>query len=128
MPTLYLLFSHTLTDEQMADAKANLGVENFVPLPADLQQLFSNVPADLPDLDDYLQPLLDWIGENVFAPDYILIQGDFGATYSLVEFCKDFNYGIPVYATTTRQSVDVRQPDGSVVTQRVFRHQRFREY
>jgi hypothetical protein len=125
---LFLLFSHTLTPEQQADAQASLGVSEFIPLPPDLQELFSNVPPDLPDLHDYLLPLYDWIGENIFYPDYALIQGDFGVVFSLVEFCKDFGYGIPVYATTERISMEATQPDGSVVTQRTFRHKMFREY
>jgi hypothetical protein len=58
----------------------------------------------------------------------VLIQGDFGVTVSLVNYCLTHRLGIPVYATTQRQSVDTVQPDGSVVTQRVFRHCRFRRY
>ncbi|MEN7546982.1 CRISPR-associated protein Csx20 [Rapidithrix thailandica] len=125
---LYLLFSHSLTPEQMADARRSLGVEEFVSLPEDLQQRFSNIPPDIDDLNEYLTPVYDWIGEHANELDYFLVQGDFGATYKIVDFIKSFNYGIPVYATTARQSVDETQPDGSVVTQRIFKHQCFREY
>jgi hypothetical protein len=128
MPNLYLLFSHHITPEQQADAETSLGVSRLETLPADLQALFSNVPPDLESLHEYLQPIRQWLAERVQADDFVLIQGDFGVTVSLVNYCLTHRLGIPVYATTQRQSVDTVQPDGSVVTQRVFRHCRFRRY
>ncbi len=129
MSTLHLLFSHTLTPDQEQDAHLNLGVGQFKSLSPDLQELFSNVPPDLKSLDTYLAPIQAWIKEFAADPqDYILIQGDFGATYFLVDYCKQCGFAVPVYATTERQSVDVTQADGSVVTQRTFRHKMYREY
>lgn len=128
MPTLYLLFSHQLTAEQKEDAEKSLGVIEFQSLPADLQALFSNVPPDLESLREYLQPVRQWLAERVQPADFVLIQGDFGVTVSLVHYCIANRLGTPVYATTRRQSADAVQPDGSVVTQRVFRHCRFRRY
>ncbi len=127
MPTLFLLFSHSLTPDQVEDAKQSLGVSNFVSLPTDLQERFSNVPADLPSLNEYLQPICDWLSEQAQTGDYVLVQGDFGATYSLVNHCKRIG-AIPIYATTERKSIDITQPDGSVITQRIFRHKIFRRY
>jgi hypothetical protein len=128
MPTLYLLFSHTITQEQQADAEASLGVTKFEPLPADLQALFSCVPPAIESLRDYVVPIQRWLVERVQPTDFVLIQGDFGVTFLLVHYCLTSRLGIPVYATTQRQSIDIPQPDGSVVTQRVFRHCCFRRY
>lgn len=129
MPNLFLLFSHYITDEQYKDARQFLGITDFVRLPDDLQQHFSNVPADLETIDEYLQPILDWIDEHCTDyNDYILIQGDFGATYFLVDYCKQMNYATPMYATTERKSVQEVQEDGSIKTQRIFKHKRFRLY
>lgn len=128
LTTLYLLFSHHITPEQQADAETSLGVGRFESLSAELQALFSNVPPDLESLNEYLQPIRQWLAERVQANDFVLIQGDFGVTFSLVHYCLTNRLGVPVYATTQRQSVDAVQPDGSIVTQRVFRHCRFRRY
>jgi hypothetical protein len=129
MVKLYLLFSHYITDEQYKDARQFLGITDFVSLPKDLQQRFSNVPADLEAIDAYLQPVLNWIDEHCTNQnDYILIQGDFGATYFLVDYCKNRNYAIPMYATTERKSIEEIQEDGSIKTQRIFKHKRFRFY
>ncbi len=127
MPTLYLLFSHSLTPDQVEDAGVSLGVSQIVGLPDNLQKQFSNVPPDLEALQEYLQPIQSWLTENAKQGDFALVQGDFGATYSLVNHCKQIG-AIPIYATTERQSIDAKQADGSVVTQRVFKHKIFRKY
>lgn len=129
MKNLFLLFSHHITEEQFQDARQSLGITDFIRLPEDLQKRFSNVPADLETIDEYLQPILDWIDEYCAShKDYILIQGDFGATYFLVDYCKKRNYATPIYATTERKSVEEVQEDGSIKTQRIFKHKRFRLY
>ncbi|WP_027003425.1 CRISPR-associated protein Csx20 [Hugenholtzia roseola] len=125
--TLHLLFSHALTVEQVSDARNSLGVGQIETLPADLQVLFSNVPPDLESLQAYAEPLLAHIRNHTQVGDYLLIQGDFGMTTLLVSYCLK-NGRIPLYATTERQSIDEVQPDGSIKTQRIFRHKRFRKY
>jgi len=127
MKKLFLLFSHSLTEEQQADATQNWNVTAFVALPTDLQARFSNIPADLPALDEYLAPLRDWLLQQAQIQDLILIQGDFGAAYQLVNYAKEIAL-TPIYATTERQSIDTPQADGSIKTERVFRHKMFRKY
>lgn len=127
MPTLHLFFSHALTPEQVADAQAHWGVNAFLALPQDLQKIFSNVPADIPTLDDYLFPLKTYLTQHLQPQDLVLIQGDFGVVVALVNFCKESN-AIPIYATTERQSVEMPQPDGSIKTERIFKHKIFRRY
>ncbi|TAE72069.1 MAG: hypothetical protein EAZ85_10180 [Bacteroidetes bacterium] len=127
MKNLILLFSHSLTDDQKEDAKQDWGVENFVALPSDLQQIFSNVPADLETINEYLQPIEKWLLENSQKDDFVLIQGDFGAVYYLVNIAKN-NHLTPIYATTERKSVENMQSDGSIKTERIFKHKRFRKF
>ncbi|MDX2305521.1 MAG: CRISPR-associated protein Csx20 [Microscillaceae bacterium] len=127
MKTLHLLFSHTLTPDQEADAKAKLQIGEVINLPEDLQKHFSNVPSDLLSLEEYAQPLMDWLLANAQVGDFALVQGDFGLAFILVNYCKEIGV-IPVYSTTERQSVEVVQEDGSIVTQRVFKHRLFRKY
>ena len=127
MPKLFLLFSHTLTDEQTVDARQTLGVTEMIALPEHLQARWSDVPPNLDTIDDHLWPILDWLREHAQPGDYVLVQGDFGAVYLSVTFA--FAMGlIPLYATTERQVVEIPQPDGSVQVQRSFRHVYFRKY
>ena len=130
MKTLFLLFSHSLTEDQKQDAQDSLGVSEFVSLPVELQQMFSNVPPELEELDDYLDPIIDWINDNAYdESDYILIQGDYGATYSLIKYMNyRGTFATPIYATTERKWVDTVQDDGGILTLRIFKHKRFRKY
>jgi hypothetical protein len=57
----------------------------------------------------------------------VLIQGDFGATFLMVNFA--FEKGlIPIHSTTEREATEELQPDGSVRLSHRFLHKRFRKY
>jgi len=126
MKRMYLLFSHKLTQEQIEDAKNNLLVDEFVHLPADLQELWGNMPPDIISLKYYLEPFRKWLND-ANAQDYVLVQGDYGATYRMVEYA--LKKGLyPIYATTKREVVETTLPDGSIKTERIFKHCQFRHY
>ena len=135
MAKMALLFSHKLTDEQVKDAKENLGITEFVYLPDDLQKKWSNIdPEGKIPYTDTTAKFQNWLIENLDTdhenPDddhYVLISGDFGMTYKMVHFCLFYDY-IPVYATTRREVVEVPSLDGSVVKTTVFKHVQFRRY
>ena len=126
MNRMFLLFSHKLTDEQIKDAKINLEVEEFIYLPIELQTLFSNVPPSGVNLGEYLKPIFRFLIKNAKVGDYVLIQGEFGVVYRLVNFAKVLDL-IPVYATTKRESIE-EVVDGKIVKKSVFAHVEFREY
>jgi len=126
MKKMLLLFSHNLSDIQKEDAQKNLGVEVFVSLPHTLQHLWSNIPASLEELKDYLAPLREFLSHNLTKNDIVLIQGDFGATYTIASFVKALG-AMAVYATTKRNVIE-KALDGKVVKTSVFEHVRFRSY
>ena len=101
MKKMFLLFSHSLTPSQIEDAKSNLGIEKFVYLPEDLQLLWSDIPSDLESLKEYLSLFRNFLVENSDFEDVVLIQGDFGAVYQMINFSKDLGLKA-VYATTKR--------------------------
>lgn len=126
---MFLVFSHTLTPEQEKDARESLGVEQFTPLPADLQACWSNVPPDTGlGFDEYLAPLTEWLLRRSGPDAYVLVQGDYGATFFLVNLLLSTRRGKPVYATTERVHSEKTLPDGSVVSSKIFRHVAFRLY
>ena len=126
MRQMFLLFSHKLTPLQEKDAKENLEVEEFVALPKDLQNLWSNIPPELEKLDDYLIPIKEFIEANAKKGDYVLIQGDFGGCYEMVNFVKSLGL-IAVHSTTKRDAVE-RVVDGKVEKFSRFEHVIFRKY
>ena len=122
-----LLFSHTLTPEQEQELREEWNVTSMVYLPAELQRLWSGVPPHLDSLASYLTPLWAWLEREASAGDVAVIQGEFGAVYLTVNKAIELGL-VPLYATTKREVVEVPQPDGSVMQERVFSHVRFRVY
>jgi len=124
---LLLVFNHKLTPHQRNEAYDALGVNEIVSLSPDLQNLWSFVPPDLPEIAGYIRPIHDWVSSNGSVGDFILIQGDFGACYLTVQFA--FEQGlVPVYSTTQRNAVEEHDGDGTVRITHAFRHQAFRKY
>lgn len=123
---MFLLFSHNLTEYQINDAKSNLGVENFVYMSDDLQRVWSNIPSELLFLKEYLRPFRNFLVENSEYGDVVLIQGDFGAVYQMVNFAKDL--GLKAVYATTKRVVEEIIVEGKTVKKSIFEHERFREY
>lgn len=127
MSTLFLVFNHTVTPEQVADAHASLGVERVISLDGAARASWGQVPPEAPEIREWLEPVRDWLASQAVPGDFVLIQGDFGACWLMVSFCVEKGF-IPVYATTAREAVEEIQPDGTVRMTHHFRHRRFRRY
>lgn len=123
---LLLIFSHELTPAQEKEARKKWGIKEFIPLPAELATKWANIPPMLEDLSDYLSDIFEWIDANADRADLVLVQGDYGATLMVVEYCLA-NGLKPIYATTERIVKEEKEGD-RVVTSREFQHVMFREY
>lgn len=124
--SLHLLFSHTLTQEQIQEAKTTLSCEEIVTMPKNLQELWSNIPSHIDSLLIYLSPIKEYFSTHIKQGDYVLVQGDFGATCIMVNYIKHLG-ATPVYSTTNREVVEIHHGD-SVVKQSFFKHIKFRKY
>jgi len=124
---IFLVFNHKITPEQKKGAEISLGVNRIIEMPENLQLLWQQIPPALPGIKTILDPVKTWLVESAKPLDYVLIQGDFGATYLLVEFALNRKL-IPVYSTTIRQARESIQPDGSLKTEHLFKHKIFRRY
>lgn len=127
MPNLIVLFNHALTPEQRKDALASLGVEKIIEPPDALTKIWATIPPDIESITGYIGSIFKWIDSVASSGDYILIQGEFGATFQVVNFCLSRGL-VPIYATTRREAGQEYRPDGSVRTVHVFKHVRFRNY
>ena len=96
-------------------------------MPPDLKALWRQIPPDLTEIDNYLEPVKTWLARQSAESDFVLIQGDFGACYIMVQFA--FEKGlVPVYSTTRRKAVEEHGNDGSIKLVHQFKHQIFRKY
>ncbi|MBF0230068.1 MAG: hypothetical protein HQK63_10880 [Desulfamplus sp.] len=125
--TLFLIFNHEITQEQRLDAENSLGVSNFVDLPTQLKELWKQIPAELESVKEYLLPICDWLSQNGKSGDYVLIQGDFGGVYYLVNWAFELEI-VPLYSTTERNAVEIKGRNGEIRLSHIFRHVRFRKY
>ncbi len=121
--TLYILMSHEITPSQKEDAAANLGIDRFVVIPS---RWWGQIPADEESVCNYTAEIEYWLAKEADRGDYLLVQGDFGATVRMVHFAQTIGV-VPIYATTNRVSREVVDGD-RVTTVREFRHVRFRQY
>lgn len=122
---MFLFFSHKLTPEQIKDAK-KMGVKEFVYLPSNLQEKFSNIPPEIEDIKEYSKDFFSFLEKNAKKDDIVLVQGDFGVVYHIVEFCKKSNLKA-VYSTTKRVATE-KNIDGKIVKVSEFKHIKFRFY
>ena len=127
MPTLFLLFNHQLTMEQEASARQCLGVDRILPPSPEVLAIWSQLPADASGLAPILEPVRNWLTANTSTGDFVLIQGDFGATFLMVIFARKLGL-IPIYSTTERQAIEEHKEDGSVHLTHRFLHILFRRY
>lgn len=123
---LILLFSHKLTKKQITDAKKSLKIENFIYLPQNLQSIWSQVPYYLNNLDKYLEEIKLFLKMNSLKNDYVLIQGDFGATYEMVNYSKELNLNA-IYSTNKRDSKE-KLENNKVIKTSSFEHYKYRKY
>lgn len=127
MSTLFLLFSHTLTPQQREEAVKSLKVSDICSMPKELLDKWSQISPRGEFPIDEMEPFVQWL-EAVSEPgDYVLIQGEFGAVFYMVNWCFSHER-IPIYATTHRHHTEHRLPDEKVEIIKQFSHVNFRRY
>ncbi|MBR2917498.1 MAG: hypothetical protein IKC25_02000 [Campylobacter sp.] len=107
MARLFLLISHTLSPEQINDARISLGVSEIIKFDKELMAKWMNIPPKISDLSEYLAEFREAL-LSCKAGDFILIQGEFGATYHMVNYAKSIGLK-PIHATTAKDSKELIQ-------------------
>ncbi len=123
---MFLLFSHKLTPLQIKDAKETFGIDEFIYLPKNLQDIWSQIPPEKKEITSLLLPIKEYLLKEAKDGDVVLIQGDFGATYDMVNFCKSKGY-IAIYSTNKRVAKEVTKGD-KLIKISEFIHKVYRRY
>lgn len=123
MKTLFILMNHELLPTQYEDALHSLHIEKSVTLS---DAAWSQIAPDASSIKPFVLHYEARLKQEAKEGDFLLVQGDFGATYHMVRFAKNLGM-IAIYATTKRVATQ-KTVEGSVITQREFLHVRFREY
>lgn len=127
MRKIILMINHPLQDTQVEELETKFNVDQFIRLSEDLKETWQQIPpgTDLPTKK--LNEITRWILSQTAPKDYLLIQGEFGATFYLATFALKNNL-IPLYATTDRVYQEVIKEDGTVERKHIFKHIAFRQY
>ena len=127
MRNMLILLNHRLSDEQVCDARKNLGIESFIKPSFSISEYWKNIDPSGKLFKEKLTEILDWINSDSQIGDYIVIQGEFGASFYIIEY--SFNKGlVPVYATTKRVYAENSLKNNKIERKHVFRHVQFRRY
>ena len=115
-----------MSEIQKSDAHKDLKITKIIEAPPHIKKIWANIDptSDLNTIK--LDEVVSWIKENSSKQDYILVQGEYGATFYIVDYCFKNNL-IPVYATSIRRVEESRKGE-EVITNRVFVHQGYRKY
>lgn len=124
---LYLIFNHSLTPEQEQHAKNSLMVDEIITMPEDIRGIWSDIPPDIANIGHILEPIKHWLKINAHKGDLVLIQGDFGACYIMVNFAFSLEL-VPIYSTTQRIATEKIEEHGVVKLTHNFSHRIFRLY
>lgn len=120
-----LVFSHELTENQEKELKEEFEVDKIEKLPIDLQNMWSNVSIKTKYYEN-LEEIKKYIENNFNEGDILLIQGNWGYTYNLVNWGINEKY-IPIYSYTERNVEEVK--DGENIKKiSYFKHVKFIEY
>lgn len=126
MSRVFVVTNHTQTEDQVHDLQCNWSVDSLVDLPGELKTLWGSVPPELDSVEDFVSPVLDWLGSVCCAGDIVWVQGEWGATISVLRWCLR-NSIVAVYGTTKRVASERKTSEGVSLTH-IFKHVRFRRY
>lgn len=122
------IISHKLLDSQVCELKKDWNVDNILELPEVLKKEWSNINTN-EELEKNLKivnKFKKFILANTNQEDYVIVQGEWGMTFTVVNMCFELNR-VPIYATTERKTKET-VIDGQVHSEKVFEHVRFRKY
>lgn len=127
MPNLFLLSPGSLCAEQEREVEKKFKVRFITSLPTDLQKIWKKIkPAG--DLDvKSLGMITGWLEDYACKDDFVLVQGDPGATVFIVEFCFDAGL-IPIYETGRVICEKAGKDASSAEPKEIFKHVQFRKY
>lgn len=121
MKKIILLFSHILTKPQEEELKKEWMCNEIIYMPDEIKNKWAGIDETI-DLEIFKE----FLKANLKEGDLVLIQGEWGATYHMINFSKQNKY-IPIYSTTERNSEEVYDGD-KVIKKSIFLHKKFIKY
>ena len=125
MPKTFCLLNHELTQKQIAELSERFASKEIVYPDENLSKLWSQIPPEENNAG-IIKEVIFWLKNNATPGDVFIIQGEFGSTFTLVDYALKSGL-IPVYATTRRIAKETREGE-TVRREYIFEHVCFKKY
>lgn len=125
MSKTFCLLNHALTQKQLAELKENFNSSDVVYPDENIAKQWSQILPEKSN-DEVIFAVTKWLQCNATPGDLFIIQGEFGSTFTLVDFALK-NELVPLYATTRRVAKEFRSGE-TVRREYVFEHICFKKY
>lgn len=125
MPRTFCLLNHTLTQKQLAELNEKFNSTDIVYPEKNLAELWSQIPPEKSN-EEVVEAVVLWLKDKAAPGDLFIIQGEFGSTFTLVDFALK-NSLVPLYATTRRVAKESREGE-TVRREYIFEHVCFKRY
>ena len=125
MPKTFCLLNHPLTQKQLTELKEKYNSTQVIYPEEKIALLWAQIPPE--DINcPIVKKVIDSLKSSAVAGDLFIIQGEFGSTFTLVDFALK-NGLVPLYATTRRVAKESVNGE-SVHREYIFEHVCFKRY
>lgn len=125
MPRTFCLLNHSLTQNQLDELERQFGSAEVVYPDEALAKMWVQIPPEQSNAD-VIKSVVLWLKNNAEPGDLFVIQGEFGSTFTIVDFALK-NGLVPLYATTRRIAKESRRGE-TVRREYIFEHICFKKY
>lgn len=125
-PKTFCLLNHELTQNQISELREKFSSDKIIYPDEKLSLLWKSIPPEKEN-DEIVKKAVDWLKiSDAEKGDLFIIQGEFGSTFTLVDFALK-NHLVPIYATTKRVAKESRSGE-TVRREYIFEHVCFKKY
>ena len=121
----FIMINHALSAAQQNDFD-EMGVTEVVTLGDNLKKIWGQIAFNA-DRKSVAQTMIDGFLSSANEGDIVLVQGEFGTTFMIVDYCLQKGL-VPMFATTVRRTVEKTLDNGTVEKTAVFDHAGFVKY
>lgn len=125
MPKTFCLLNHILTQNQLDELNNKFGSAEVVYPQESLVRLWAQIPPEKSN-SEIIESVVRWLKDNAESGDFFIVQGEFGSTFTLVDYALK-NSLVPIYATTRRIAKESRSGE-AVRREYIFEHVCFKKY
>ena len=125
MKKTFCLLNHKLTQKQIDELEKKFNSAQIIYPDENLAKLWAQIPPEKSN-NEVIEFVVLWLKNNASPGDFFIIQGEFGATFTLVDYALKTGL-VPLYATTRRVAKEIRREE-TVYREYVFEHECFKSY